>query len=192
MCVSSTLCKLSVLCGHISRDLCDGHGSKRPNDVQQHDRSAAGERRSNLQMQRWVSDERVFLHPLHLGRLEPQSSHMRSVPLPSDSWSSKQNKYSTQWRKAAALTFLNLDAFLPGCPDPDPVSIPNGSRSPPRQQNLSFRLGQTLTYSCDALYKLQGVTQRTCQSTATWSGATPTCERERRHFFRSQQRAKKI
>ena len=40
--------------------------------------------------------------------------------------------------------------------------------------NTTF--ASTATYSCNDGYSLVGVTTRTCQASASWSGSKPSCE----------------
>ena len=38
--------------------------------------------------------------------------------------------------------------------------------------------GDTVTYTCDAGFELNGDAMRTCQSDGTWTGSAPTCDRK--------------
>ena len=57
----------------------------------------------------------------------------------------------------------------------------------PRSGSVSvsgLRQGSTATYSCNVGYNLMGDSPRTCDSTGTWTGSEPVCQRESllRHF----------
>ena len=61
-----------------------------------------------------------------------------------------------------------------------PVCPPVDCGAPPSPSNGSVSFGSTTytavaSYSCDAGFSLSGSATRTCQSSATWSGSTPTC-----------------
>ncbi|KAM9329386.1 sushi, von Willebrand factor type A, EGF and pentraxin domain-containing protein 1 [Gastrophryne carolinensis] len=54
---------------------------------------------------------------------------------------------------------------------PPAKEIPNGRISSP-----SLYFGQTITYSCNKGFRLQGQHIRTCLETGEWDGVTPTCK----------------
>ena len=55
----------------------------------------------------------------------------------------------------------------------DPGTPVNGKRA-----ITGYTVGHTVTYTCNAGYKLSGITRRTCQSNGVWSGNLPSCPRK--------------
>ena len=58
----------------------------------------------------------------------------------------------------------------------DPGGVSNGG-----YRVISNRIGGKVTYYCNSGYSLSGNEERTCQrdgSGASWSGSTPSCQRE--------------
>ena len=55
----------------------------------------------------------------------------------------------------------------------DPGTPANGRRT-----ITGYTEGHTVTYTCNAGYKLSGITRRTCQSNGVWSGNLSSCLRK--------------
>ena len=54
-----------------------------------------------------------------------------------------------------------------------PSSLSNG-----QSNYTSITVGSIVTYTCEAGYKLTGVSRQTCQSNGQWSDSQPSCDRE--------------
>ena len=62
------------------------------------------------------------------------------------------------------------------CGNPDPSGFANGQRS-----GNSFGCQASVMYVCNAGYRLEGNSQRTCQGNGQWSGSTPFCRQCTQH-----------
>ena len=50
-------------------------------------------------------------------------------------------------------------------------------------------VGSTATYSCNTGFEIVGKSSRSCQTSGTWSGTTPTCGRKQPCIFSQKQNA---
>ena len=48
-----------------------------------------------------------------------------------------------------------------------------------------YDFGKSVTYTCNAGYRLIGTTKRTCQTSGSWDGSKPTCQGSHLFLFLS-------
>ena len=66
------------------------------------------------------------------------------------------------------------------CSDPGPVQ---NSRRTMNRPGASFTCGNTVTYTCNDGYEIQGEGTMTCGATGTWDNTRPLCVESKREIL---------